>query len=129
MVVDAAYAVAGVAIGYGLWAGLRLLREPRSFSWPHVSFAALTTIALVVATLLLTTSWAATGSSPGARLMGLRVIDRRGSPPHLWRSLVRAVICVLFPLGLFWSAFSKRNASLQDLLVRTSVVYDWHERE
>ncbi len=37
--------------------------------------------------------------------------------------------CVLFPLGLFWSAISRRNASLQDLLVRTSVIYDWHERE
>jgi len=128
MVVDGAYAVAGVAIGYGLWAGFRLLRGPRTFAWPQVSFAVLATVALVVAALLLTATWTSTGRSPGARLMGLRVIDREGSPPRLWRSLVRAVTCVVFPLGLFWSAASKRNASLQDLLVRTSVIYDWHER-
>jgi hypothetical protein len=32
------------------------------------------------------------------------------------------------PVGLFWSAVSRRNASVQDLLFSTSVVYDWHER-
>jgi uncharacterized RDD family membrane protein YckC len=29
---------------------------------------------------------------------------------------------------LFWAALSKRNASVQDLVFGTSVVYDWHER-
>jgi hypothetical protein len=43
----------------------------------------------------------------------------------LWRAFVRAVLCALFPIGLFWSAVSTRNESVQDLLVRTTVVYDW----
>jgi uncharacterized RDD family membrane protein YckC len=46
----------------------------------------------------------------------------------LGRSLLRAVTCVVFPIGLFWAALSKRNASVQDLVFGTSVVYDWHER-
>jgi uncharacterized RDD family membrane protein YckC len=34
----------------------------------------------------------------------------------------------VFPLGLFWSAVSKRNASVHDLIFRTSVIYDWQAR-
>ena len=32
---------------------------------------------------------------------------------------------MLFPAGLLWVLASRRNASLQDLIVRTAVVYDW----
>jgi uncharacterized RDD family membrane protein YckC len=35
------------------------------------------------------------------------------------------VLYVLFPAGLLWILASRRNASLQDLIVRTAVVYDW----
>jgi uncharacterized RDD family membrane protein YckC len=34
----------------------------------------------------------------------------------------------VFPAGLVWSLFSRKNASLQDLLLRTVVVYDWAYR-
>jgi uncharacterized RDD family membrane protein YckC len=34
----------------------------------------------------------------------------------------------VFPVGLLWCAVSGENRSLADLLVRTSVVYDWHVR-
>lgn len=128
MAIDAAYAGALVGIGFGLWAGVRLLRNARSFSWPELSPAALVTTALVVAVLVLTASWTTTGRSPGARVMGLRVLAAGGVPPRLVPAFVRAVACVAFPLGLFWSAISRRNASVQDLVLRTSVVYDWHER-
>jgi len=129
MVIDTAYTVVLVGIGYALWAGARLLRNPRGFEWPQVSYVALVTVALIVAAALLASSWTATGRSPGGRLMGLRVLGPDGSPPHLLRSLLRAIACVVFPLGLFWSAVSKRNASAQDLLLGTRVVYDWHERD
>jgi hypothetical protein len=43
----------------------------------------------------------------------------------LWRSFVRAVLYAFFPIGLFWSAVSSRRESVQDLMVRTHVVYDW----
>jgi uncharacterized RDD family membrane protein YckC len=128
MVVDAVYAVALVGVGYIVWAAVRLMREPREFAWPQVSYVTLVTAALVVAAVTLTISWAGTGRSPGGRLMGLRVVGPDGSPPRLGRSLLRAVACVVFPIGLFWAALSKRNASVQDLVFGTSVVYDWHER-
>jgi uncharacterized RDD family membrane protein YckC len=35
------------------------------------------------------------------------------------------VLYVLFPAGLLWVLASRRNASLQDLIVGTVVVYDW----
>jgi uncharacterized RDD family membrane protein YckC len=128
MVVDAAYSVAFVGLGYGLWAAARLVRRPREFAWPGVSYVTLVTAALIVAAIMLTVSWAGTGRSPGGRLMGLRVLGPDASPPRLGRSLLRAIACVVFPIGLFWSALSKRNASIQDLVFRTSVAYDWHQR-
>jgi uncharacterized RDD family membrane protein YckC len=129
MALDAAWAGAVVGLGYALWAAVRLLRAPRSFAWPQVSAAAIVVAGLLVAVVMLTASWTATGRSPGARLMGLRVVGPDGhEPPRLGRAFVRAVACVAFPIGLVWSAVSRRNASVQDELLRTSVVYDWHER-
>jgi uncharacterized RDD family membrane protein YckC len=128
MVVDAAYSVVLVGLAYGLWTVARLMLRPRQFTWPQVSYVTLVTAALIVAAIMLTASWAGTGRSPGGRLMGLRVLGPDGSPPRFGRSLLRAIACVAFPIGLFWSALSKRNASVQDLVFRTSVAYDWHER-
>jgi uncharacterized RDD family membrane protein YckC len=73
----------------------------------------------------LTLSWAATGRSVGKQIAGLRVVDRGGRRLSLWRSFARAVLYVLFPAGLLWILASRRNASLQDLIVGTAVVYDW----
>jgi uncharacterized RDD family membrane protein YckC len=57
--------------------------------------------------------------------MGLRVVG----PDHhrLWlhRALLRSVLCVVFPIGLLWCAVSTSRRSLQDIVVRTSVIYDW----
>jgi uncharacterized RDD family membrane protein YckC len=61
----------------------------------------------------------------GKQLAGLRVVDGGGRRLSLWRSLTRAVLYVLFPAGLLWVLASRRNASLQDLIVRTAVIYDW----
>ncbi|MDH4112360.1 MAG: RDD family protein [Actinomycetota bacterium] len=128
MVIDAAYAAGLVAVGYAVWAGVRLLRGPRRFAWPEIGLEVIVTVALLVAVSILASAWSSTGRSPGARLMGLRVIGPGGTPPGFVRSLLRALTCVMFPIGLFWSAFSARNASLQDLVFSTIVVYDWHER-
>ena len=37
----------------------------------------------------------------------------------------RAALCVVFPIGLFYVLVSRANRSVQDVLFRTSVVYDW----
>jgi uncharacterized RDD family membrane protein YckC len=79
----------------------------------------------VVAVFYLGLSWSATGRSVGKQIAGLRVVDRGGQRLSLRRSFTRAVLYVLFPVGLLWVLASRRNASLQDLVVRTVVVYDW----
>ena len=95
------------------------LRVPVLPNWLDASaFAA-------VAVAYLTFSWAATGRSVGKQVAGLRVVERAGHRLSLWRSFTRAVLYVLFPAGLLWILASRRNASLQDLIVRTAVVYDW----
>ena len=65
------------------------------------------------------------GKSAIYQVAGLRVTDRSGGRLTLGRALVRAVLCLAFPAGLLWILVSRRNASVQDLLVGTVVVYDW----
>lgn len=38
---------------------------------------------------------------------------------------MRALACALFPIGVLWVAVSRENWSLQDVVLRTSVIYDW----
>ena len=83
------------------------------------------TAGAAIAVGYLTFSWAATGRSVGKQLAGLRVVDRGGRRMSLRRSFCRAVLYVLFPAGLLWVLASRRNASVQDLIVGTAVVYDW----
>ena len=83
------------------------------------------TAGAAIAVAYLALSWAATGRSVGKQLAGLRVVDRGGRRMSLRRSFCRAVLYVLFPAGLLWVLASRRNASVQDLIVGTAVVYDW----
>jgi uncharacterized RDD family membrane protein YckC len=128
MVIDTAYIVVLVGVVYLAWAAVRFLREPRAFSWPDVSFGVFVTTALTVAAVSLAIGWAGVGRTVGMRIMGLRIVDRNGDAPAFGIALMRAITCVLFPLGLFWSAVSKRNASVHDLIFRTAVIYDWKAR-
>ena len=73
----------------------------------------------------LTVAWATTGRTFGNRLLGLRVVDDGGRTIGLARAFLRAAACVMFPIVLFWVVVSRENRSLPDILLRTSVVYDW----
>lgn len=126
IVVDVGYVAALLVVAYLGYAGLRFMWKARTFTWPQPTFGQALTVGAVVVVLMLTISWSSTGRSMGMRLMGLRVVDRRGDRLGAFVALLRAVACVVFPVGLFWSAVSRRNASVQDLLFGTSVVYDWH---
>jgi uncharacterized RDD family membrane protein YckC len=95
------------------------LRLPVLPNWLDASAGA------AIAVGYLTLSWSATGRSVGKQVAGLRVTDRGGQRLSLRRSFARAVLYVLFPAGLLWVLASRRNASLQDLVVGTAVVYDW----
>jgi uncharacterized RDD family membrane protein YckC len=128
MVVDAGAAAILVGGIYLAWAALRFMRNARTFTWPTVSFPQLLGAAAIVAVLSLTILWSSTGRSIGGRFMGLRVVGKDGDPIRVPRSFLRALTCVAFPLGLLWSAFDRRNASVQDLVFRTQVIYDWRAR-
>lgn len=126
MVVDLGYAAALLGVAYLGYAGLRFMWRARTFTWPQPTFEQALAVGAVVVVLMLTISWSTTGRTMGMRLMGLRLVSRRGEPVGPFVALLRSMACVAVPLGLFWSAVSRRNASVQDLLFGTSVVYDWH---
>lgn len=118
-------AVIGVYLGY---AAFRFLLHPRRFTWPEASSLSLGTLWWILLVVYLTVAWANTGRSFGKRVLGLRVVTAAGERLPLWQAFARACLCALFPIGLFWSAVSGRNASVQDLIVRTHVVYDWRPK-
>lgn len=68
--------------------------------------------------------WYATGRTPGMQLVALRVVDRRGTPLQPGQALLRAVLCVVFPIGLLWVMVSRRNLSIHDIIAGTAVIYD-----
>jgi uncharacterized RDD family membrane protein YckC len=82
----------------------------------------------VIAVGYLASGWASTGRTVGKQVAGLRVLDHAGRRLSLRRALLRAALYVLFPAGLLWVLVSRYNASVQDLLVGTAVVYDWSYR-
>lgn len=82
----------------------------------------------VVLTLYLTVSWHRGGRTYGNLVMGLRVVNRRTRDPGLVTAFLRAAFNVAFPLGLAWVAISRQNRSVQDVVLGTSVIYDWKVR-
>lgn len=72
-----------------------------------------------------TAFWATSGRTIGNLVMGLRVINRKGRHPGWTLAFIRALFCTLFPIGLAWSIVSGANRSVQDVVLRTSVTYDW----
>jgi uncharacterized RDD family membrane protein YckC len=123
--VDLAVAALGVALVYAVWAATLFLLSPRRFHFPEPGTGRLLTALLLVLTAYLAIAWGSTGQTYGDRLLGLRVVDRHGRRLGLWLALARAVLCVLVPVLLFWVALSRQNRSVQDIVLRTSVVYDW----
>lgn len=126
--IDLVVVLASLAGVYFAIAGFRFLVRPRAFTWPELSALNLGTLGWIVLIGYLTIGWANTGRTFGKTVLGLRVVDAEGSRPHLGRAFARALLCAAFPIGLLWCAVSRRNASVQDLLLRTSVVYDWEPR-
>jgi len=116
-------AVLAVLLHVGV-AGIRYAWSPVRFEWPELARVTSGTLALVLAVLYLTIGWAVAGRTYGQRLLGLRVLTPRHRLLGVGRSLVRAVTCTVFPIGLLWCAFSATRRSLQDLLVGSVVVYE-----
>lgn len=122
--------VVGLAllVGYLSISGFLFLLHPRGFSFPQLGLVFSLASAFAVLVVYLTFSWWTSGRSYGCLVMGLRVVGQRQQQLRLAGALVRAMLCAAVPIGLLWVALSRENRSLQDLLMGTSVVYDWQPR-
>jgi uncharacterized RDD family membrane protein YckC len=126
--VDLGVVTAIVGAIYALIAAVAFLLHPRSFHWPTGLGWSIPVIGFLILVPYLTLSWSTTGRTYGDALLGLRVVNYRGERIHIASAALRAVACTVFPIGLLWIAISPANRSLQDLVLRTSVIYDWIPR-
>jgi uncharacterized RDD family membrane protein YckC len=114
--------------GYAAWCALRFLINPTQFTFPKVSFFVLLVCAGALLFTYFTVTWATTGRTFGDHQMGLRVVNPHGEQLRWPGAVVRAAFCVVLPIGLYWAIFSPTNRSVQDSVLRTSVIYDWTVR-
>jgi uncharacterized RDD family membrane protein YckC len=123
-------AVVGLVLlgGYAAIAGLLFVWDPRGFTFPELGVVVSLATALVVLVVYLTLAWRISGRTYGCLVMGVRVVSHRGDRLRLPGALLRALFCAFFPVGLLWVAVSPVNRSIQDEVLRTSVVYDWQPR-
>lgn len=90
---------------------------------PEPSGRALFMFVLLVAYLAY--GWGLNGRTLGKLVIGLRVVRDDGSDLSFGRALWRAFLYAVFPIGLLWAVISRKDASVQDLLLGTAVMYDW----
>ena len=124
-IIDVAVVILGLVAVYLGTAGVMFLRQGAGFTFPIVTYGVVYVAGVIALVVYFTVSWAGSGRTYGDRVLGLRVLTAKGEDVGFWRAGVRAVLCVHFPLLLVWVAFSRHNRSVQDLVVGTSVIYDW----
>ena len=117
-----------LAAVYFAIAGAMLIWDPKHADLPNFPRSLAVTTGGVLAIIYLAVSWSTSGRTVGDQLLGLRVEGRGGERLHILRSLLRALICVLIPVGLLVAAIDSRRRSLADFLVVSIVVYDWSSR-
>jgi uncharacterized RDD family membrane protein YckC len=127
-VVDFLVVVGALACVYAAWCAARFLINPKQFTFPAPSFIVVLMCFETVLFAYFTLSWATTGQTYGNHQLGLRVVSPRGERLGWLAAVVRAAFCVVFPIGLYWAVLSPTNRSVQDSVLRTSVVYDWTKR-
>ena len=128
-VIDALVVGAFLVAGYFGLAGFLFLIDPRGFSMPHSGLFLSIFMAGLVAGSYLTLSWWVVGRTYGYLVMGLRLRSRRDGVTRLRDPAPSAPRSACSsPWGVFWVAVSRDNRSVQDLLLGTRVVYDWHPR-
>ena len=107
-------------------AGIRFAWSPVDFTWPRPAPAPTVAVMLLVAVGYLAAGWAMAGRTYGDRLLGLRVLSSRRELLGWPRAVLRAAVCVVWPVGLLWCGISRSRSSVADLVVRSVVVYDTH---
>jgi uncharacterized RDD family membrane protein YckC len=126
--IDAGVVAAVLLVSYCGLAAVVFLLDPRHFTFPDSSLLRSLTTAFFVLVVYLTVAWWLSGRTYGCLVLGLRVLNHNGRAPRLPGALLRAVFCGLVPIGLLWCAVSREKRSLQDVFLRTRVVYDWEPR-
>jgi len=101
-----------------------LLVNPTSFRFPAPNLIFSTAVTAVVSALYLTACWTLSGRTLGAILLGIRVVGRSAARLGVAVAIVRAVACVLFPIGLLWVAVDRQRRSIQDIVLGSRVIYD-----
>ncbi len=124
-VLDLLVVILIVSLTYVVVAGFLFLLHPSSFSFPSGIGRSIPAVVLAVAVPYLAVCWTITGRTYGQAVLGLRTVSRRGERMRAVGALVRALACVVLPIGVLWVAVSPANRSVQDVLLRTSVIYDW----
>ncbi|WP_329000132.1 RDD family protein [Kribbella sp. NBC_00709] len=124
-VIDGVVVVVALLGGYLAVNGLRFLINPRGFRISEASPLPGVATGLLILVGYLCVAWSTTGWTYGCHVMGLRVVSRGGRRLRPIVALLRAVFCALFPLGLLLCAVGSQRSSVQDLVLRTSVIYDW----
>lgn len=124
-VVDVVVVVIALLVGYFTIVGVRFMVAPRHFRLPAPSLPTVVSVACVLMAVYLAVGWALAGRTYGDHVFGLRVVSGHDSHPAPAIAALRAVAYVILPIGLIWVAVSREKRSLQDLALRTSVIYDW----
>lgn len=124
--IDLLVVIAIVVAIYAGFAALSFLLDPTSFHWPERLGQSVPVSGFAILTPYLALCWSTTGRTYGDALLGLRVVDSKNRKLRLARAFVRACLCAMFPIGLFWVIVSRTNRSIHDLITRTSVIYDWN---
>lgn len=122
-VIDLIVAGAIVGILYVGAALTQLMLQPSAFRLPAPNVFFSTTVMFGVAVLYLAGCWVTSGCTAGAVVMGLRVVGPGSRRVSLLVAVLRAVACVVFPIGLLLVAVDRRRRSVQDVVLRTRVVY------
>ncbi len=112
-----------VVINAGVSLVRLLLEQTSNITLPRIG------LSVAAGTILMwlnwTWSWASTGRSIGCYVMGLRVVNHEGGRLRVAAAALRALFCIGFPIGLLWALVSNANRSVQDVVLRTSVIHDW----
>ena len=123
--VDLGIVAGTVGAGYLAVSLVMFLWDPSRFHFPAFDRTWLLTAGGAVLFCYLSASWAMTGRTWGDLLLGLRVVNYKGEQLRAAGAVLRAALCVVFPIGIFWVAVSRANRSVADLVLRTSVIYAW----
>ncbi len=126
--IDALVVSAVLLGGYAGATALRFVVEPRDFRWPDPSLFWCVVGYFAFLVVYLTATWWITGRTVGDHVMGIRVVTARRSRLRFVTAFARALLCAGFPVGLLWCAVNQERRAFHDLILRTSVVYDWLPR-